>query len=43
MLKGSLLLGLGNFWRSSYRLNTQVAILHILSAPTPQGILCGIC
>ena len=39
MLKGSLLLGLGKFWRSSYRLNTQVAILDVLAVPTPQGIL----
>jgi hypothetical protein len=42
MLKGNLLLGLGKFWCSSYRLNTQVAILDVLAVPTPQGILCGI-
>jgi len=42
MLKGSLLLDLGKFRCSSYRLSTQVAILDVLAVPTPQGILCGI-
>jgi hypothetical protein len=42
MLKGSLLLGLGKFWRSSYRLNTPVAILNVLTVPPHQDILCWI-
>jgi hypothetical protein len=42
VLKCGLFLGLGIFWRASYRLNTQVEMLYVLAVPAPQRILGGI-
>lgn len=42
VLKCRLPLRLGIFWRSRYRLSTQVEMLYVLAIPAPQRILGGI-
>jgi hypothetical protein len=42
VLKRRLLLSLGIFWRSRYRLSTQVEMLYVLAVPALQRILVGI-
>ena len=39
VLKCRLLVTLGIFWRSSYRLNTQVEMLYVCAVPAPQRIV----
>lgn len=42
MLNYRLLLTLGIFRRSSYRLNTQVEMLQVLALPVPRRIRCRV-